>query len=85
MIDWILNGLRQLFGAPDVRIGDDKREAFYGGFYPTWQKQSRPTRSQSLDEVPNGYELPGTLPASDQPANFRGTVLSGTKRSWTPK
>lgn len=85
LIDAILDFFRNLLGAPDVRRGEEKREAFYGDRYPNWKRQARPAGVPSLEEIPNGYDAPGAAISNEEPSNFRGTVMSGIKRSWTAK
>lgn len=88
LIDSVLGAFRSLLGAPNVRDGEAKVREFYEGYFPSWDKATRPLANRpSLETIPNGYDDPNGPAVSDAtvPSNYRGSMISGTKRTWTAK
>jgi hypothetical protein len=74
-----------LFGGVNVPDGEEMVDGMYHSTPPSWEQAKIRTRLPSLKEVANGYDAGVPAPPADAPANFRGNVLSGTKRTWTAR
>lgn len=81
--DKLIEFVNGFVGAPNVRDGEKSVQQFYDGTLPAWNRSERKSATQLL-QVTNGLDVKGTpVTTSTDPANFRGSVLSGTKKGWS--